>query len=113
MRAYRLKTYLWVQIQQRYCMHNNIPIYIVRKGEINAGAVIMKINNMDGKCRIFSQINTSKGEAAWHSWSENGQPVLETEADAYISKQMDVDPDIWVIEIEDAQGQFELIGAVV
>ena len=113
MRANRLKTYLWVQIQQHFCERNSLPFYVLQKGDINAGAVIMKINIMDGRCRVFTQITTSKGEAAWQSWSANKEPVLEKEADAYISKQIKVDPDLWVIEIEDARGLFEPIGLVV
>ena len=113
MRAHRLKTYLWVQIQQRYCERNCLPIYIVQKGENNAGAIIMKINIMDGRCRVFSQISASNGHLAWQSWTANKEPVLEKEADEYISKQMEFDPDIWVIEIEDTRGLFEPIGEII
>jgi GMP synthase (glutamine-hydrolysing) len=105
---HRLKTYIWVQSQQRYCERNNLPIYILKKGHLDAGVVIIKINLLDGRCKIFSQITKPNGEAAWQSWSDNGVPVLEAQADSYIAKQKQIDPDIWIIEIEDVKGLFKL-----
>ena len=113
MRAHRLKTYIWVQIQQRYCERNNLPIYILEKGDIDAGVVIIKINLLDGRCKVFSQIVRPNGEPAWQTWSTNGVPVLESEADTYIAKQKQIDPDIWVIEVEDMKGLFKLDGVVI
>ena len=72
------------KIQQRYCERNNLPIYILEKGDPDAGVVIIKINLLDGTCKVFSQIVRPNGEPAWQSWSANGVPVLESNADAYI-----------------------------
>ena len=113
MRAPRLKTYIWVQIQQRYCKRNNLPIYILEKGDLDAGVVIIKINLLDGRCKVFSQIVRPNGKPAWQTWSTNGVPVLESEADTYIAKQKQIDPDIWVIEVEDMKGLFKLDEVVI
>ena len=113
MRTHRLKTYLWVQTQQRYCERNNLPIYVLKKGELSAGVVIMKINILDGRCRVFVQTSSVDGEQVWQSWSSDCKPVLESKADRYIAKQMSIDPDLWVIEIEDSRGQFKLDGMVI
>jgi hypothetical protein len=40
-------------------------------------------------------------------------PVLESEADTYIAKQKQIDPDIWVIEVEDMKGLFKLDEVVI
>jgi hypothetical protein len=32
-------------------------------------------------------------------------PPMESEADAYLVRQLKFDPDIWVIEVEDARGR--------
>ena len=113
MRAHRLKTYIWVQAQQRYCKRHNLPIYILNKGDRDAGVVIIKINLLNGRCKVLSQIIKPNGEPAWQAWSSDGSPVLETDGDKYISRQKQIDPDIWVIEIEDLKGIFKLDGTVI
>ena len=40
-------------------------------------------------------------------------PVQESEADAYIERQLKFDPDIWVLEIEDSDCRYELDGEVI
>jgi len=37
----------------------------------------------------------------------------EADADAYIARQVARDPDLWVLEIEDRKGAYELDGKVV
>ena len=110
MRAHRLKTYIWVQTQQRLCDQNALPFYILQKGDQDAGAVIIKINGLNGGCKVFSQIIKPNGEPAWQSWSTNGEEAPESEADTYIANQIKIDPDIWVIEINDQRGLYKLDG---
>lgn len=113
MRAHRLKTYLWVQIQQWQCKRHNLALYVTSKGDPNAGAVILKLNLMDGRCRVYTQIRDAEGRSAWQSRSADAEPIVEADADGYIAKQLDFDPDLWVIEIEDPMSLFELDGEVV
>ncbi len=108
MRTHRLKTYIWVQSKQRLCKQNNLPIYIIHKGERKAGAVIVKINLLDGRSRVFSQINNLDGGLTWQSLSTNNEPIPEKQANEYITKQRSIDPDLWIIEVEDTQGKFKL-----
>ncbi len=109
----RLKTYIWVQAQQRRCTQLNLPIYVTHKGEESAGAVIIKIVLSDGRCRVFSQIRKADGSPAWQSRSEDTTPLEERAADDYIAHRLKTDPDLWVMEIEDLKGLYELNGGIV
>ena len=109
----RLKTYIWVQTQQWRCTQLNLPIYVPHKGEESAGAVILKIVLLDGRCRVFSQIRKADGTPAWQSRSKDMTPLEERKADDYIALRLKSDPDLWVLEIEDPKGLYELDGGIV
>jgi hypothetical protein len=51
-------------------------------------------------------------QPAW-SRGTGPNPVSEPEADAYITRQLQYDPDVWVLEIEDRKGQYKLEGKIV
>ena len=108
----RLKTYIWVQSQQWRCTQLNLPIYVSHKGEESAGAVIIKIVLPDGRCQIFSQAREADGTPAWQSWSQDKSPVEEGHADDYVGRRLKIDPDLWVLEIEDPKGLYEFDGKI-
>lgn len=113
MRANRLKTSLWVNVQKRYCDSNNLPFYVLKKGEKSAGAVLIKVNYMNGSCRVYNQITNINGELGWQSLSEDNTPVPESRAEKYVCNQIKFDPDLWVIEIEDNRNKFRLDGFII
>ena len=108
----RLKTYIWVQVQQWRCAQLNLPIYVPHKGDESAGAVIIKIVLLDGCCQVFSQIRKADGSPAWQSRSKSKTPMEEAEADDYIARRLKSDPDLWILEIEDPKGLYELDGGI-
>lgn len=109
----RLKTYIWVQSQQWRCTQLNLPIYVPHKGEESAGAVIIKIVLLGGRCQVFSQVRQADGTPAWQSRSEDKSPIDERAADDYIGRRLKIDPDLWVLEIEDPKGLYEFDGKIV
>ena len=107
-----LNTGLWVSAQVRICDRAFIPATIVRHGNDEAGTVLVKINRFEQGVTVFAQASTLDGEPAW-SRGTGPQPVTEAEADAYIARQVQYDPDVWVLEIEDRKGAYKLDGKVV
>ena len=49
------------------------------------------------------------------AWTSAGAAPRMTEADtsAYLERQKNIDPDIWIIEIEDPEGRYELDGPLI
>lgn len=101
----RLKAEIWVKAQLRLCDIACIPAVVVRRGDADAGSVLLKINRLGGGCRVLGRAYTETGERAWLP-ATGDAPVKEDEADAYIRRQLDFDPDLWVLEIEDPEDRY-------
>jgi len=107
-----LNTGLWVMAQVRICDRNYIPAAIVRRGDSDAGTVLLKLNRFEAGVTVYTQASSTGEEPLW-SRGTGPTPVSEAEADAYIARQVKYDPDVWVLEIEDRRGQYKLDGKVV
>ena len=107
-----LTTGLWVSAQVRICDRAFIPATIVRRGDPDVGTVLVKVNRFEEGVTVYAQASTLDGEPAW-SRGSGPKPVTEAEADAYIARQVERDPDVWVIEIEDRKGVYKLDGKLV
>ena len=107
-----LTTGLWVSAQVRLCDRAFIPATVVRRGDPDAGTVLLKLNRFDDGVTVYTQASTLDGEPAW-SRGIGPKPVTEPEADAYIARHVARDPDVWVVEIEDRKGAYVLDGKIV
>ena len=74
--------------------------------------MILKLNQLADGCRILTQARDLAGQLGWLA-ALGGQLVPEAEADAYIARAVDRDPDLWVIEIEDRQGRHPFDGKLI
>ena len=100
----RLKSKILVQAGTRLCSQRAIPAMVTRRGDPDAGAVYIKINGFERGCAVLSQIRMQDGRLAWLRATGEGT-VSEGDADAYIERQEKVDPDLWVLEVEDRDGR--------
>lgn len=100
----RLKAGLWVKAAIRASQSQGMTAVLIRKGDADAGAVLIKQNLMDGGFRVLTQTRDHDGRPAWMPGT-GAQPVEESAADAYIARQVGRDTDLWVLEIEDRQGR--------
>ncbi len=105
--APRLRTELRVQARIRQCATAGVTAVLVRRGDPDAGAVLLKVNGFQAGCRVYARVTTGLGEPGWAAGT-GADPVPEPDADAYISRQVSRDPDLWVVEIEDPHGRFVL-----
>ncbi len=100
----RLKAKLWVQAAVRSALSQGMMAVVARKGDEDAGAVLIKQNLMGAGFKVLTQVRDPDGNPAWMAGTGT-DPVEETKADAYIARQIDRDWDLWVVEIEDRDGR--------
>jgi len=96
---------VWVDAQVRVCNGAAIPLYVVNRGDPDAGMVLIKLVREIGRAQVLSPMRQMDESLAWFR-ATGPDPVEEAAADAYIARQRDIDPDIWVIEIEDRDGRW-------
>lgn len=116
MTAPRITAELWIKAHIRRCNALAIPAMVVRRGDDTAGAIIIKINQLGPGCMVLAPANSLEGTDmdGGRQWRRamGDELVPEAEADAYIARQLNMDPDIWVLEIEDREGRHLLEGLV-
>jgi GMP synthase (glutamine-hydrolysing) len=100
----RLKAGLWVRAALRAMTVQGLFATVVRKGDEDAGALLIKQNFLDGRFCVLSRMTTAGGLPSWHAGT-GGERVEESAADAYINREINRDRDLWVIEIEDREGR--------
>ena len=98
----RLTAEIWVSAYLTRLRLVEIPAFVVKRGDNTAGAVLVKLNTLDGKACCFQRsFDLMTGERKWVVLVE-GDEVL---VDQSVTKQRGFDPDLWVIEVEDKQGR--------
>ena len=98
----RLKTAVYVQALIRRCEVAGAAAYLVRHGAEEAGAILIKVNRLDGTMMVLSQARRGE-EAVW--LRPLGESCDEARASDYLARQLRIDPDIWIVEIEDRLGR--------
>jgi hypothetical protein len=105
-----LSSDIWVGALIRRAEQGGAFAAVARKGDPRAGAVLVKaVNRRAGTATLYSEATRGDGERVWM------QPVksdAEADLDAYIARAVRIDPDLWVVEIEDADGRHFLVEAV-
>jgi hypothetical protein len=98
----RLTAGFWVAAYLARLRLTDIPAFVVAHGDDTGGAVLVKLNTLDGQARVFQRsFNVMTGARAWVVLAEGA----EAEVDAALRRQRDRDRDVWVIEVEDRQGR--------
>lgn len=98
----RLTSDFWVQAYLTRLRLADIPAFVTARGDATAGAVLVKLNTLDGQARLWQRsFDLMTGARQWVVLAEGD----EAGVDASIAKQRGFDPDLWVIEVEDRAGR--------
>ena len=98
----RLASGVWVSAYLTRLRLADIPAFVVARGDETAGAVLVKLNTLDGNAKAFQRsFDMMTGERTWMVLAEG----IEQDVDVSVAKQRSFDSDLWVIEVEDRQGR--------
>jgi hypothetical protein len=97
----RLAADLWVAAYRARLEAAGLPVYVTRRGDADAGAVLVKCATLDGAATLYGRSYDPEGRRVWAVLAEGPEASVDKAAD----RQRRVDPDLWLIEIEDRAGR--------
>jgi hypothetical protein len=103
----RLRSDFWVSAYLRRCALNNISAVLRHRGAAEAGAIFVVIDRLNGTADLYSPAPQSLIEEQGSdrlfvaSLIESNVSAIEN----LIAKEQRFDPDLWIIDCEDAKGQ--------
>ncbi|HIJ37666.1 MAG TPA: DUF1491 family protein [Rhodospirillaceae bacterium] len=103
----RLKAKIWAQALLRAAAAQGMMATLLRKGDEDAGTVLIKQNLQGTGFRVLTPIRDGDGGKAWLPGT-GPLPVEDPVAEAYILRQIERDRDLWILEIEDREGRLPM-----
>lgn len=98
----RLTSDFWVRAYLARLRLADIPAFVTAHGDDTAGAVLVKLNTLDGRAVVYQRsFDLMSGARNWVELAAGS----EAEADASITRQRQMDPDLWVVEVESRDGR--------
>jgi hypothetical protein len=98
----RLTADIWVSAYLARLRLADIPVFVVKKGDATAGAIMVKLNTLDGNAVAYQrQFDLMADRREWVELAHG----REHDVDAALTKQRGYDPDLWIIEVEDRAGR--------
>lgn len=98
----RLTASFWVSAYRKRLELFGIPCFVVRHGDDTGGAVLVKVNTLDGQATVHQRsFDLASDTRVWVVLTEGA----ERDCDAAVARQAGFDPDLWVLEVEDRAGR--------
>jgi hypothetical protein len=94
----KVKAGIWVSMAIRLSDMAGRPAAVLRKGDPDSGGILCLLRGREGFV-VLSQARDAEGRAAWVRGT-GAAPVEEALAQAYVDRQVQRDPDLWVLEFE-------------
>jgi hypothetical protein len=106
----RLKSGIWVAAYIRRCGVEGVFAAVRRRGAEEAGAIYVIVNRLDGTADLYGpapQTAFDGGRPPDRAFMPALAllPAPESAIESYIARESRIDPDIWVIEIEERSGR--------
>tara|TARA_B100000676_G_scaffold26072_1_gene23740 strand:- start:273 stop:605 length:333 start_codon:yes stop_codon:yes gene_type:complete len=101
MKILRVTTELWISAYRMKLEKEGIPFCFYKKGDYSAGAILIKFYSFDSGVELFHRVIDLNGKQKWELLLIGSEQKI----DNAIKRQSDMDPDIWVLEIDDPRGK--------
>jgi hypothetical protein len=99
----RVRTEIWVSAGLRQWNTRGQGAYVLRRGDVERGMVLLKLARWREGCTVQSLSRDLDGNLTWLP-ALKGELVSEADAEAYVAREVKRDPDLWVIEVETTDG---------
>ncbi len=102
----RVSSELWVKAYLRTAAVHHCPGVVVKRGDAQSGAIFIKVVCRDRTAFLFGPAPTGFDESQERAWIPflKGQATFEATVDAALDQETRFDRDIWIVEIESAEG---------
>ena len=103
-----LKSEIIIKACIRTAEQNVSNAYITKRGDSDAGAVCVKIDTLDGYAKLYSRnlvydFDKNKDLIRFEDLYPN-KKIKREDIDLRLTKEISIDRDCWVVEIEDKNG---------
>lgn len=105
----RLPVHIQIDAVLKECTESGVFFYVPQRGDPHTGTILLKVSDTKGQCKLLSQMRDMDDNLTWFNVL-GADIVADADADSYITQSKNIDPDQWIIEIEDAslQNPFDL-----
>ena len=90
----------------RRAAYEDCPAYLVRRGDLEAGDILIRLDHGDGNHTIFGRQRDANGTVSWQLLREGDSDQSE-DTEVWLSRLITRDPDLWIVEIEDFNREFQ------
>ena len=100
----RLTSDFWVSAYLRQAAHDGLVAVLRRRGASEAGAIFVKLDRLDGTAALYAPAPQALAD---EDGERRFQLVLDADpltVEERVERERRFDPDLWLVEIENRQG---------
>jgi hypothetical protein len=107
----RLRSDIWVAAYLRRRNAESSVAVLRRRGAAEAGAIFVKIDRLDGRVALYGPAPQSlaaelpRGVDRLFQRTHEPEWIDPADAEARLAREVRFDPDLWIVEVEDRDGE--------
>ncbi len=104
----RLRADFWVAAYIRARGVAGVDAYLRRRGAPEAGAIILKLDRLDGRTALYGlapPAETAEAQDRRFLRLHKAAWIEPADAEARLKREIGFDSDLWIVEVEDREGR--------